>query len=61
MLIFTSPILIGGLAGIALKKEQLTNSLIGINAAICTRRITKLQGEVTLPAGFRWRSINNDA
>ena len=61
MLVLTSPILIGCLTGIALKKEQLTDSLICINTAVSTRRITELQGEVTLPAGFRWRRINNDA
>jgi hypothetical protein len=39
MLVLTGAILVGGLAGIALKEQQLADALVGVDAAIGSGRL----------------------
>jgi thymidylate synthase (FAD) len=61
VLVLAGPILVGGVAGIALKEEQLADALVGVDAAIGPGGIAELQGEVPLPAGLGGRGVHNDA
>jgi hypothetical protein len=43
MLVFASPVAVGGIAGVAFEKEQLTDSFVGIDAAICPGTVAEFK------------------
>ena len=61
MLVLALSIAIGGRTGITFKKQQLTDTFIGIDPAVSTRAVAEFKGEVTFPAGFRWCRVDNDS
>ena len=61
MLVFALSIAVCGRAGITLKKQQLTDTLIGIDAAVSTGTVAEFKGEVTLPARFCRGGVHDDS
>ena len=61
MLVFALSIAVGGRAGITLKKQELTDALIGIDTAVSTGTVAEFKGEMTLPASFRRGSVHDDS
>ena len=61
MLVLALSIAVGGRAGITLKKQQLTNALIGIDPSVSTGTVAEFKGEVTLPARFCRGGIHDDS
>ena len=61
-LILTTPIAIGGFAlFIALKEENLSQSLIGVNQCGKRSGVGNLQSDVSLPFRFEGRHVDDDS
>ena len=61
VLVLALSIAVGGRAGITLKKQQLTDALIGIDPAVSTGTVAEFKGEVTLPARFSRGGVHDDS
>ena len=61
MLIFALAIAVGGVAGIPLEEQQLTDPFFGVNTAVSAGAVAELKSEVSFPARFRRRGVHDDA
>ena len=61
MLVFAGTVFVGCIARITFEKQQLTNALVGIDAAVGSRAVAEFQGEMSFPTSFCRGGIHDDS